>query len=301
MVTGATGFVGGYVVEELLRRGYRVRCLVRRGSESKLKRAGGLDWVVGDIRHAESVSRAAAGCQAGIHLVGIIAPTAGTSYSEIHVQGARNVVDACTGQGVRRLVHLSALGAREGAPWPYLGSKWEGEQIVRRSSLAFTVFRPSVIHGAGGEFTQMLVRLARAPMCVPVPETGEGLLQPVWVKEVAWLVAQALLLPRTARRVYEVGGAQVCTLEELVQTVSRLVNGKRRCVIRIPRWLLAALAAVAEKVMKSPWLTREQVGLLAETNVCSLGPAREDFGFRPQGLEESLRTYLHRGYRLGAS
>ncbi len=292
LVTGATGFVGRHVLQELLGRGYRVRCLVRPGSEPKLTPQAAVTPVTGDITEGEGVRRAAAGCQAAIHLVGIIVESGGARYETVHGQGTRNVLAACVAQGVRRLVHLSALGARAATASPYLRSKWEAEEAVRRSSLAYTILRPSLIHGPGGAFTQMLVRLVRAPGLMPVVASGEGVLQPVAVQEIAWLAVQALLLPRTAGHTYDVGGAEICTLEDLLQAVSRVVKGRERRVIRVPVGLVRPVAKVLERLLRRPPFTREQLGLLSETSVCSLAPLWRDFAFRPRGLEESLGVYL---------
>jgi len=292
LVAGGTGFLGGHVVKALLGRGYRVRCLVRPQSVAKLAAQPALSTVVGNVEDAESVSRAAAGCQAAVNLVGIIAETAEARYEKIHLEGARNLVAACVAQGVRRLIHVSALGARGSSASRFFRTKWEGEEVVRGSSLAYTIFRPSVIHGAGGALAQMLARLARLPVLMPIPGAGDGLLQPVMAEEVAWLIAESLSLPRTAGHSYDVGGAELRTLEGLLQAVSQVVNGKRRRVARVPLWLLRAAAYAAEKGMRRPMLTRGQLELLSEVNVCSLAPLRADFGFRPRGLEEALRSYM---------
>ena len=290
LLTGATGFLGRHVLDQLLRQGYRVRCLVR--SPEKLPPNVAVTPIVGDITQAESVSRAAAGCQAVIHLVGMIAQSPGARYDDVHRLGAQNVVRACASQGIRRLVHVSALGACPGAPAPYLRSKWDGEQEVRNSSLAYTILRPSVIHGPGGAFAQLLVRFARFPWLIPVPACEEGLLQPVFVQDVARLAVQALSLPHTAGQTYDVAGPTVCTLEELLQAVSAAVNGRERRTVRIPLVVLMMLARLLETLMRHPPFTREQLGLLSEINVCSIAPLFRDFRLRPQGLDQSLRSYL---------
>ncbi len=290
LLTGATGFLGRHVLEELLRKGYRVRCLVR--SPQKLPSGVAATPIVGDITQQEAVSRAAAGCQAAIHLVGIILQSRYARYDDIHRLGAQNVVRACASQAVRRLVHLSALGARADAPSAYLRSKWDGEQEVRNSSLAYTILRPSVIHGPGGALAQLLVRLARFPFLMPLPGSAEGLLQPVLAQDVARLAVQALSLPHTAGQTYDVAGPSLCTLEELLQAVSAVINGRHRRTLRIPLPLLMMVAGLLERLLRHPPFTREQLGLLSEVNVCSLGPLFRDFAFKPQPLDESLRSYL---------
>ena len=125
---------------------------------------------------------------------------------------------------------------------------------------------------------------------MPVP--AGGLVQPVSVAEVARLLAHALSLPRTCGSTYEVGGARLCTLEDLLQEVSGAVNGGPRRVVRIPGWALRLGARVLERALPHPPLTSEQAGMMEEPNVCSLAPLRRDFGFQPADLGQSLRGLL---------
>src|SRR6266446_5069558 len=173
-VTGATGFVGRAVVQALRGEGYVVRCLVRRGSEPDLRGVGAIERVEGDVLAPQLLDEGMAGCGAVIHLVGIIREhiATNTTFYRVHVQGTVNVVAAAAAAGVRRYVHMSALGARDGARSRYHQTKWAAEEAVRACALPWTIFRPSVIYGRGDGFVSPLVRLVRRLPVVPLVGSG---------------------------------------------------------------------------------------------------------------------------------
>ena len=178
LVTGATGFVGRHVVRRLLARGLTPVCLVR--SKAKLLgdypelRPDRLIPVEGDLRDPGALSAAAEPCQAAIHLVGIIIQRRlkGQTFAGIHTEGTRRVVDTVIRAGIKRYIHMSALGTRAGAASAYHRTKWVAEEYVRASGLDWTILRPSLIHGGDGEFS------------VRFPAPGDSLLRK-WYGEVA--------------------------------------------------------------------------------------------------------------------
>src|SRR2546430_3019752 len=207
-VTGATGFVGRTVIQALRAEGYVVRCLVRRGSEPDLRGVEAIERVEGDVLSRQTLEEGMAGCAAVVHLVGIIrehAPT-NTTFSRVHVQGTGNVVAAAASVGVRRYIHMSALGAREGARSRYHQTKWAAEEAVHACSLPWTIVRPSVIYGRGDGFVSLLVWVVRRLPVVPL--IGGGRLQPVPVEQVAQGVARALARPSAGEQTHQGGGAR---------------------------------------------------------------------------------------------
>src|SRR2546427_11580777 len=148
-VTGGTGFVGRTVVQALRAAGCAVRCLVRRGSERDLHGLGAMERVEGDVMAGQSLAQGMAGCDAVIHLVGIIRehPSVGATFERVHTQGTINVLEAAAAVGARRYVHMSALGTRAGAHSRYHQTKWAAEEAVRASPLPWPSFRPSILYG----------------------------------------------------------------------------------------------------------------------------------------------------------
>ncbi|PYM42211.1 MAG: hypothetical protein DME12_08480 [Candidatus Rokuibacteriota bacterium] len=291
-VTGATGFVGRAVIQALRGEGYVVRCLVRRGSEPSLRGVGAIERVEGDVLAPQLLDEGMAGCGAVVHLVGIIREhiATNTTFYRVHVQGTVNVVAAAAAAGVRRYVHMSALGAREGAPSRYHRTKWAAEEVVRACGLPWTIFRPSVIYGRGDGFVSPLARLVRRLPVVPL--VGGGRLQPVAVEQVAQAVTRALALPAAVKQTYEVGGPDVVTLGELVDLIGRALGRRRVLKLYVP----AAVARVATRVLQAvPYfpLTPDHLRMLEEDNVvCDPAPFPGAFGLAPLPLATGLRRLL---------
>ena len=175
-VTGASGFVGTAVVEELLSRSYGVNALTNRRD---VKAAGErLTVVKGDLFDPAALAKGMAGCSAVIHLVGIIMEDAakGVTFEHIHHEGTVAVVDAARKAGVKRYVQMSALGSRADAVSDYHKTKFKAEQYVRASGLDWTIIRPSMIHGPHGEFMKMEADWARhkQPPFLFMPYFGRG-------------------------------------------------------------------------------------------------------------------------------
>jgi uncharacterized protein YbjT (DUF2867 family) len=290
-VTGATGFVGRTVVQALRAEGYVVRCLVRRGSEPDLRGVGAIERVEGDVLSPQTLEEGMAGCDAVVHLVGIIrehVPT-NTTFYRVHVQATGNVVAAAASVGVRRYIHMSALGAREGARSRYHQTKWAAEEAVHACSLPWTIVRPSVIYGRGDGFVSLLVRVVRRLPVVPL--IGGGRLQPVPVEQVAQGVARALALPAAVKQTYEVGGPDRVTLGELVDLIGKVLGRRRILKVNVPRGVVRAATRVLHRLPYFP-LTPDQLLMLEEDNVCDPAPFFSTFGLVPLPLATGLRRLL---------
>lgn len=298
-ITGGSGFVGAAVIDQLLARGYAVNALARGALPPPV--AGRVQVTSGDLFDASALDRGMAGCDAVVHLVGIIAENQGkgVTFERIHVEGARGVVDAARRGGIRRYVHMSALGARAGAPATYHRTKHAAEEYVRASGLDWTIFRPSLIHGPRGEFTRMEAAFARRkkPPFLFMSYFGAGLLggggagklQPVHVDDVARAFVDALEKPGTAGKAYCLGGSEVLTWPELHRAMSEAIVGRRRLVLPLPVWKAKLLARVVPNKLLG--FNRDQVLMSQEDSTCDLAPFTADFGWTPRALRESLATY----------
>jgi len=290
-VTGATGFVGRTVIQALRAEGYVVRCLVRRGSERDLRGVEAIERVEGDVLSPQTLEEGMAGCDAVVHLVGIIrehVPT-NTTFYRVHVQGTGNVVAAAASVGVRRYIHMSALGAREGARSRYHQTKWAAEEAVHACSLPWTIVRPSVIYGRGDGFVSLLVWVVRRLPVVPL--IGGGRLQPVPVEQVAQGVARALSRPSAVKQTYEVGGPDRVTLGELVDLIGKVLGRRRILKFNVPRVVVRVATRALHRLPYFP-LTPDQLLMLEEDNVCDPAPFFSTFGLAPLPLATGLRQLL---------
>lgn len=311
LVTGATGFVGKSVIRELLARGYTPVCLVR--SPEKLRRQHPdvnperFVPVVGGLSDRNALRAAAQQAHAVIHLVGIIIERRlqGQTFEGVHARGTRQVVDAAVEAGIKRFVHMSALGARPDAPSKYHRTKWAGEQAVRQARLDWTIFRPSLIHGPEGEFMSLMKKFVcdMVPPVIPYFGSGEARLQPVYVKDVAHCFVDALTRPETIGQIIPLGGPNAYSWKALYETCRALLPGARKWkpivsqpvpVAKVAAVLSAPVMAIGELVIPSMGLLRfdrGQVDMSQEDSVCDHTIAEKNFGIKVRNFETELSTY----------
>jgi NADH dehydrogenase len=298
-VFGGSGFLGRRIVRHLAAGGAEVRIAVRRperaGFLARFGRPGQIRAVHADVWDAATVAPALDAADAVVNTVGHYVERGGVSFEAIHGQGARQVADAATAAGVRRLVHISGIGADPASASPYVRARAAGERLVRAAFPAATILRPSVMFGPG-DFLNRLARLARVMPAMPLFGSGEVKLQPVYVEDVAAAVAAALATPEAAGKLYELGGPRVYTYRALVQLVLDLTR-RRRLLLPVPYGLWTALAALMAPLPQRP-ISRDQVKLMEQDNVVSpdaLGFA--DLGISATPLEAVAPSYLRRAVR----
>ncbi|MEO1766303.1 complex I NDUFA9 subunit family protein [Thiobacter aerophilum] len=319
-VFGGSGFVGQHVVHRLHESGYRVRVPTRHAARAKaLLVLPQVEVVEADVHDPATLSRLLAGMDAAINLVGILheqrvgrvdLPTARRGdFHEVHVELPRRIIHACRSQGVRRLLHMSALNANPVAQSAYARSKGVGEALVREADLphrehenwyldgpksirgqamATTVFRPSVIFGRGDSFLSLLARLVRRLPVIPLA-CPNARFQPVFVEDVARAFAEALENPATYGQVYELCGPKVYTFRELVEYVARL-EGKHPLILplsdRLSYWNAWLLEHLPGRLM-----TRDNYYAMQVDSVCRC-PFPALFGFQPMALEAVAPHYI---------
>jgi uncharacterized protein YbjT (DUF2867 family) len=292
-VTGGTGFVGRAVIQALRAEGHAVRCLVRRGSEPDLRGFGAIERVEGDVMARQTLDEALGGCDAVVHLVGIIRErhATGATFERVHVQGTQNVLDAAGATGVRRYVHMSALGTHAGARSRYHRTKWTAEEAVRSSPLPWTIFRPSIIYGRGDELVTMLSGMMQRLPVVPVIGSGRQRLQPVPVEQVARAFARTLSLEATVKHSYDVGGPDAVSMVELLDAIARAMGRRRPLKLHVPLGLVRPATRLLHRFPGYP-LTPDQLLMLEEDNTCDASAFFSAFSLTPVALAVGLRTML---------
>lgn len=291
-ITGGTGFVGREILRELHREGFSPRCLVRPGSEGKLAPESEAEIVRGDLLQGSGLEKAAEGCDAVVHLVGIIRefPSRGVTFQKLHVEATRKALEIARAAGISRYLHMSALGARSGAVSAYHRSKWEAEELVRESGLRFTIFRPSVIVGRGGDLMRLISRLVRFSPLVPVLGNGRYRLQPVALETVAKGFVAALCSPESEGRAFEVAGPEPVTYNDFLNVVGKCLGRKVRRFHQ-PLKLVRPLVEIFEPLPFFP-ITSDQLTMLLENNTGDPTSFYHTLGLEPVPLEEAVRSAL---------
>lgn len=300
-IVGGAGFIGRYVVQELAKRGARMRVVVRdahRAAHLKpLGAVGQIALVAGDIRDRELIDAACTGADGVVNLVGVLDESGGR-FGDIHVKGARNVAAAAAKAGAGALIHVSAIGADPESPSAYGRSKGEGELAVRDAFPGAVILRPSIVFGPEDAFINRFAALARGlPFVLPVvaPNTR---FQPVYVLDVARAIAAAVDEPaRFAGQTLELGGPRVWTMRELQAWIVDQTYAAKP-LVDVPDFVASNLAAFTGWLPGAP-LTRDQWLMLQADNVVAGANGLESFGIRPTPLEAVAPTYLVRYRKHG--
>ncbi len=290
LVTGATGFVGPKIVKALRDDERPVRCLVRDRSRARTLEQWGCELVEGDVTDPQSLRTAVRGCDAVVHLVAIRQGKE-AEFERIMIAGTTELVGAATSAGVRRFVHMSALGTGEDTKdlVPYYRAKWEMEQIVKASSLEHVIFRPSFIFGRDGGILPTFRKLAKLAPVTPIVGSGKQRIQPIWADDVGAYFAEAIDKPEAANRTFELGGPDAVTWNEFWARLKRVL-GVRRPSVHVPVGLMKVNALVTERLPGNIPLTRDLLKMLEHgDNVVTNDDAVATFGLPLVSLDEQLR------------
>lgn len=294
VITGGTGFVGRSVCEQLAAADASCRLVVptrRLVNGRTVMTLPTVDLIEADVHNVDQMAALLQGADALVHLVAILHGSA-DNFDRVHVQLPRNLAAACARAGVRRVVHVSALGVADraagDAPSDYLRSKAAGEAVWQQALAAtggdLTILRPSVIFGADDRFTNLFARLQRLLPVLPLAGAGARF-QPVWVGDVAQAVLLSLQQRPGPGPVVECAGPQVLTLGEIAQRAGTLADC-RRPVLPLPEAAGMLQAALMSLLPGEPLMSRDNLLSMRVPNVASGRlPGLRDLGITPQALE----------------
>jgi len=303
-VFGGTGYVGSYLIDELLDKGHHPVLLVRPGSHNKVRHRERCTLVDGDIANPDTIRAALAGSDAAIYNIGILRefPSSGVTYEALHFEGARRAMDAAEEVGVRRFLLMSANGVKADGTG-YQRTKYMAEQYLKTTALDWTVFRPSVLFGEPRgrmEFATQLYRdIVRSPL--PAPLFYEGLLpfnagafrmSPVYVKDVAAVFVQALHMPETIGQIFPLCGPASFSWKEILKIIATAAGTTKRA-LPAPVLLLKTLALALDQFAFFP-ITRDQLTMLMEGNTCDRYNAFQSFSLHPASFDTTMLSYLQR-------
>jgi len=298
-VYGGSGFLGRHVVRAIARTGARVRVAVRRPElAGHLQPLGGVGQIVpvqANVRFPDSLLAAAQDADAVINLVGILFTAGRQTFKAVQDEGARNVAEAAKAARVGTLVHVSAIGADADSASIYARSKAAGEAAVKDVFKDATIFRPSVVFGPEDEFFNRFAALARVSPMLPLIGGGHTKFQPVFVGDVAQAIVAGLEGRANAKAPYELGGAEILTMRQVMERVLAYTM-RSRPLVPLPFWLAKLQGAILQWLPNPP-LTLDQVRLLESDNVVSAEAIKakrtlEGLGIEPVPVANVVPDYL---------
>ena len=314
-VFGGSGFVGRYVAKALAEHGWRVRVAVRNPNLAFAMQPSGtvgqLTAVQANLRYPDSVARAVRDADAVVNLVGLLAEGGTQTFASIHTEGGRIVAEAAKAAGITRFVQMSAIGADPNSPAEYGRTKAAAEEIVSRIIPEAIIVRPSVVFGPEDKFFNRFAGMARLMPALPLIGGGNGLLQPVFVGDVAEAIALAVDGKAKAGTIYELGGPEARSFKDIMAFILN-ATGRKRALVALPFSLAERMGGLTEFAKKATFgllpemldMTKDQVELLKSDNVVSTaataeGRTLQGLGITPESYEAFTPSYLYRFRKTG--
>ncbi len=298
LITGGTGFVGKHLVRALLSEGTEVHLLVR--DEKKAVRMFGSDVVVHrvDFYSKKSLSDAFAGSGARvlIHLIGILfeVPSRGITFERVHFEIAKNLYEVAREMGIRKIVHMSALGTSDNSPSKYHRTKRMAEKLLMESGLNYVILRPSLILGPEQKLFKDMDRITRILPVVALPGGGGYLFQPVSVRDVADSFVGAVKKRKWDRKILSLCGPQRVSFRKLLEDTFGLL-GRKVLMVPLPKKVMFWTARAVETLIQPPPFSSDQMLMMWKDNICGLDPEEIPDGVKclterePEDYHEALR------------
>lgn len=279
LVIGGSGFLGGFVVPQLLSGGHEVLALARSAAAADRVESLGATPVPGDLESPTQIDAAFAAAS-GAALVNL---------ASLGFGHAPTIVAAAETAGLRRAVFVSTTAIFTSLPAPSRIVRLAAEATITDSALEWTILRPTMIYGAPGDRNmERLLRLLRRSPMVPLPGGGNRLQQPVHVEDLALAVVAALERPSTACHSYDLAGPTPLTLREVVGQVAAAI-GRTPLLVPMPLGPVIRAVRFYERIAARPRLRAEQIERLAEDKAFDVGPARRDLAFDPRPFSQGIR------------
>ncbi|AJY47570.1 complex I NDUFA9 subunit family protein [Martelella endophytica] len=299
-VFGGSGFIGRYVVRLLAKRGYRIRVAVRRPDLAlflqPLGNVGQITFMQANLRYGDSVRRAVEGADHVVNCVGVLFESGKNGFDAVQAEGARLIAEAARDAGAA-LTHVSAIGADPDSLSHYARSKGQAEATVREICPDAVIMRPSIVFGPEDDFFNKFGKMTLISPFLPLIGGGKTKFQPVYVGDVAEVIARSVDGKVEKGKTYELGGRDVLTFRECLEKVLS-ATGRKRALVSLPFGLASLIGGIAAAIpLIKPPLTADQVKLLKTDTIVSKeaeaeGRTLKGLGIRPAQLDAILPSYL---------
>lgn len=289
IVLGGTGFIGRKLCDKLVGENYEVFAVGRNDNCTDIRQE--IEYIQGDIKDYQFLKKNFDGMDIVVNLVAL-SPLykpkgGGIEHENTHRKGTENVVRAAEECGVKKIIHLSAVGADPNAVTCYLSAKGKAEEIIKKSNVEWVIFRPSVVFGKGGEFVSFIEKIA-PPYITPLPGGGKMLFDPIWIEDFVPLIVQSIQKNTYDMKIFEIGGPEIMSMAH----ITRLIHSSkgRWCkIIPLPMRIQRIFMEIAEKIPAIPFGIDQYRSLGVE--VTAKRNAIEEFGVVKEDLV-TFKNYL---------
>lgn len=290
LVTGGTGFLGGYVLRSLSDAGYSPKVLVRNGVDAAKLEGLGVDVVYGEMRDKPSLERALGGAIAVVHMAAVVKSNSKQLYYDVNELGTRNLVAACAEKGVNRIVHVSTQDVTF-MRGDYALSKMKGEEAVKNSGLEFTIIRPTAIYGRGDCALSGMLNLIRKFPVVPIPYGRDSRIQPVYAGDVATAITKSIGSKNSIGKTYTVAGPDIFTYGELADAIMVGLAVKKPKIL-MPFWVMKPFVGIYERLSSNHLVTVSSLELMSCDKTCDHSSAAASLGYVPTRFKEGMKDML---------
>ncbi len=292
LITGSTGYIGQHLVRQLVAQGERPRCLARTTHKAtRLFPGEQVEIVPGDTTQPETLAAAMQGVDTIVHTAFVTADRKegpGNRYAATNVQGTANLIQAASEAGVKRVIEISGLGTRPAKAGSYMQGRYLAEESLKKSSLDWTIIRPSVLFGKDAPFLKGLSGLIRSAPVVPLIGGGKLMFQPIYVEDVVSVILNVLADPQhSSHATFTIGGPDYYSFTQIIDALLHTMH-KKRLKIPAPRPLVGIGAAVMEAILPKPPLTKAAMTLFSFDNTTDLNSVEAQFGFTPLSFQRFL-------------
>ena len=292
LVTGGTGFIGKRLVKRMQQQGVKIRVLTRSGVIDGIDKNGSVEFFTADLLRPETLIDLTKDIDIVIHVAGVTHTLDKNVYSQINVEGTRNLVLACKKNKIKKIIYISTRAISPSGGF-YSISKMKAEQIVRNSSINFTILRLAEVYGGSkGKGIEHLINMIKKLPVIPIVGNGKYRLKPVYVKDVINAIISVSQSDKTDGQTYTIAGPDAFTCNELIKLICDYL-GVKRCLVHIPVKVVLFAAYINSFFMKSSIIYPDQVSRLISPKDENMGKAVEDFGYKPISFKNGLRLILN--------
>ena len=301
-IFGGSGFVGDYLINELIDSKYNVYALVRLGNKHKIRNCNKIKIITGEIDNPTAMEQTMINTQAVIYNIGIIreSKSYGDTFEKLHFLCLKKCVDMAKKLNIKRFILMSANGVKESGTG-YQRTKYRAEQYLKDSGLDYTIFRPSLIFGDSSDKQEFCKQLRDDMLSLPVPgplffdglnilNAGEFKMSPIHIEDVSKIFIKSLSMPETIGQTYKLGGDDL-NWKTIVKTIAVASNKETKMFIPVPAFFIKIAANLFGNLLP---ISKEQIIMLMEENVCNSEEVFKLFSIeQPKTFSKENLEYLN--------